>query len=208
LGKNDRSTLAVCVRSRGTTRAPRVPDVAPWQSRVSPGAKLLMRRRWSVFVDALEKQPETRDTRPKERTFPPNTRLIAGNMAAVTDLDMSMLTYSARLATFNTEHQLTKRRASNQKKKQPSAVSWPHESPSGEEVLLTPSSVCIFILTSPARSRRLLLQTRARQRRQCPMFPLRRETRRMGEPGCPPPRASGPLSTLLHRPQSVRLRQS
>jgi hypothetical protein len=167
-----------------------------------------MRRRWSVFVDALEKQPETRDTRPKERTFPPNTRLVAGNMAAVTGLDMSMLTYSARLATFNTEHQLTKRRASNQKKKQPSAVSWPHESPSGEEVLLTPSSVCIFVLTSPARSRRLLLQTRARQRRQCPMFPLRRETRRMGEPGCPPPRASGPLSTLLHRPQSVRLRQS
>jgi hypothetical protein len=166
-----------------------------------------MRRRWSVFVDALEKQPETRETRPKERTFPPNTRLVAGKMAAVTGLDMSMLTYSARLATFNTEHQLTKRRASNQKKKQPSAVSWPHESPSGEEVLLTFSSVCIFILTLPARPRRLLLQTRTRQRRQRPMFPLRRKTRRMGEPGCPPPRASGPLSTLLHCPQSVRLRQ-
>jgi len=57
-------------------------------------------------------------------------------MAAVSGLDMSMLTYTARLATFNTEHQLTKRRASSQKKKQPSAVSWPHESPSGEEVLL------------------------------------------------------------------------
>ncbi|KAI4739748.1 hypothetical protein E4T50_09811 [Aureobasidium sp. EXF-12298] len=55
-------------------------------------------------------------------------------MAAVSGMDMSMLTYSARLATFNTEHQLTKRRASNQKKKQPSAVSWPHESPSGEEL--------------------------------------------------------------------------
>jgi hypothetical protein len=184
-----------------------VPDVAPWQSRVPPGAKLLVRRRWSVFVDALEKQPETRETRPKEQTFPPNTRLVAGKMAAVTGLDMSMLTYSARLATFNTEHQLTKRRASNQKKKQPSAVSWPHESPSGEEVLLTFSSVCIFILTLPARPRRLLLQTRTRQRRQRPMFPLRRKTRRMGEPGCPPPRASGPLSTLLHCPQSVRLRQ-
>jgi hypothetical protein len=64
-------------------------------------------------------------------------------MAAVSGMDMSMLTYSARLATFNTEHQLTKRRASNQKKKQPSAVSWPHESPSGEEVLFyTPLSVC------------------------------------------------------------------
>ncbi|KAH0288108.1 BIR-domain-containing protein [Aureobasidium namibiae CBS 147.97] len=55
-------------------------------------------------------------------------------MAAVSGLDMSMLTYTARLATFNTEHQLTKRRASSQKKKQPSAVSWPHEAPSGEEL--------------------------------------------------------------------------
>jgi hypothetical protein len=153
-----------------------VPDVAPWQSRVPPGAKLLVRRRWSVFVDALEKQPETRETRPKEQTFPPNTRLVASKMAAVSGLDMSMLTYSARLATFNTEHQLTKRRASNQKKKQPSAVSWPHESPSGEEVLLTLSSVYIFILTLPARPGRLLLQTRTRQRRQRPMFPLRRKT--------------------------------
>ncbi|KAI5211327.1 hypothetical protein AUEXF2481DRAFT_76499 [Aureobasidium subglaciale EXF-2481] len=55
-------------------------------------------------------------------------------MAAISSLDMSMLTYSARLATFNTEHQLTKRRASTQKKKQASTVSWPHESPSGEEL--------------------------------------------------------------------------
>ncbi|KAG9675285.1 hypothetical protein KCU99_g7212, partial [Aureobasidium melanogenum] len=55
-------------------------------------------------------------------------------MAAIPGLDMSMLTYSARLATFNTEHQLTKRRASSQKKKQPSTASWPHESPSGEEL--------------------------------------------------------------------------
>ncbi|KAI5210071.1 hypothetical protein E4T39_00418 [Aureobasidium subglaciale] len=55
-------------------------------------------------------------------------------MAAISGLDMSMLTYSARLATFNTEHQLTKRRASTQKKKQASTVSWPHESPSGEEL--------------------------------------------------------------------------
>ncbi|KAI4730421.1 hypothetical protein E4T49_01766 [Aureobasidium sp. EXF-10728] len=55
-------------------------------------------------------------------------------MAAVPGLDLSMLTYSARLATFNTEHQLTKRRASSQKKKQASTVSWPHQSPSGEEL--------------------------------------------------------------------------
>ncbi|THW41310.1 hypothetical protein D6D25_04709 [Aureobasidium pullulans] len=55
-------------------------------------------------------------------------------MAAISGLDMSMLTYAARLATFNTEHQLTKRRASSQKKKQASIVSWPHESPSGEEL--------------------------------------------------------------------------
>ncbi|CAD0107937.1 unnamed protein product [Aureobasidium uvarum] len=58
-------------------------------------------------------------------------------MAATPALDLSMLTYSARLATFNTEHQLTKRRASSQKKKQASTVSWPHESPSGEEVAIT-----------------------------------------------------------------------
>jgi hypothetical protein len=130
-----------------------------------------------VFVDALEKQPDKKiDSSEKNKHFQSNTRLVAGNMAAVSGLDMSMLTYSARLATFNTEHQLTKRRASNQKKKQPSAVSWPHESPSGEEVLLTFSSVCIFILTLPARPGRLLLQTRTRQRRQRPMFPLRRKT--------------------------------
>ncbi|KAI5240565.1 hypothetical protein E4T43_06039 [Aureobasidium subglaciale] len=64
-------------------------------------------------------------------------------MAAISGLDMSMLTYSARLATFNTEHQLTKRRASTQKKKQASTVSWPHESPSGEEV--TNPSICALV---------------------------------------------------------------
>jgi hypothetical protein len=98
-----------------------------------------------VFVDAIEKQPDKKiDSSRKNKHFPTNTRLVAGIMAAVSGLDMSMLTYSARLATFNTEHQLTKRRASNTKKK-PSAVSWPHELPSGEEVRLTLPDINISI---------------------------------------------------------------
>jgi hypothetical protein len=63
-----------------------------------------------VFVDAIEKQPDKKiDSSRKNKHFPTNTRLVAGIMAAVSGLDMSMLTYSARLATFNTEHQLTRR---------------------------------------------------------------------------------------------------
>lgn len=47
-----------------------------------------------------------------------------------------MLTYAARLATFQQAHQLSKRRASSQssKKKSEKAVEWPHESPTVEEV--------------------------------------------------------------------------
>lgn len=87
-----------------------------------------------MFVDALDKQRQPCQGRDPTCSSFCNTCLVAANMAAISGLDMSMLTYAARLATFNTEHQLTKRRASSQKKKQASTVSWPHESPSGEEV--------------------------------------------------------------------------
>lgn len=172
-----------------------MPDVAPWQSRVGrqlsfPICLLL------IGTDATLSRLICFST-VLSRSHLPNTHLVAAKMAAIPGLDMSMLTYSARLATFNTEHQLTKRRASTQKKKQASTASWPHESPSGEEVCLMFPCLCHHILTLAARPRWLFLQTRSRQRRQCPVFPLRRKTRRMGEPGCPPPGASSPLSALL-----------
>ena len=128
-GKSDRSSL----RQRPGKDAPRVPDVAPWQSRVVPELSFWPGRR-CLLTRARKPETDKTDSPKRPNILPSNTRLVAGNMAAVSGLDMSMLTYTARLATFNTEHQLTKRRASNQKKKQPSAVSWPHESPSGEEV--------------------------------------------------------------------------
>ncbi|KAF1349629.1 hypothetical protein BDV97DRAFT_369169 [Delphinella strobiligena] len=52
-------------------------------------------------------------------------------MAAI---DESLFTTSGRLASFQSEHRLEKRRASNQKKKQTNTISWPHEVPTPEEL--------------------------------------------------------------------------
>ena len=43
-------------------------------------------------------------------------------------------TLVGRLETFQTAHHLPKRRASSTKKKTPATVSWPHETPTPEEV--------------------------------------------------------------------------
>lgn len=47
-----------------------------------------------------------------------------------------MQTYAARLASFQTPHQLTKRRASSQtgRKKHGNTIEWPHSRPAMEEV--------------------------------------------------------------------------
>lgn len=47
-----------------------------------------------------------------------------------------MQTYAARLASFQTPHQLTKRRASSQtgRKKHGNTIEWPHTRPAIEEV--------------------------------------------------------------------------
>lgn len=49
-------------------------------------------------------------------------------------MEQSLFTTGARLATFQGEHRLDKRRASSQKKKTANAVSWPHDVPSPEDV--------------------------------------------------------------------------
>ncbi|OCK84092.1 hypothetical protein K432DRAFT_422869 [Lepidopterella palustris CBS 459.81] len=45
-------------------------------------------------------------------------------------------TLAGRLETFQTAHHLPKRRASSSKKKTPSTISWPHETPAPEELAL------------------------------------------------------------------------
>lgn len=122
----------------GTWRNCRCPTMyltRPWQSRVGPE---LWRLPWPclMFVDARGTFESPSRYLIAFQCLPTyyHHRLVSANMAAVPGLDMSMLTFSARVATFASEHQLTKRRASSQKKKQPSTVSWPHESPSAEQV--------------------------------------------------------------------------
>lgn len=49
-----------------------------------------------------------------------------------------MQTFAARLHSFQTPHQLAKRRASNQAKKKTVGIAeWPHEKPAPEDVRLT-----------------------------------------------------------------------
>lgn len=49
-------------------------------------------------------------------------------------LSAELQTFDARLATFETPQQINKRRASNNRKRQPNTVSWPHEKPDPEQV--------------------------------------------------------------------------
>ena len=46
-------------------------------------------------------------------------------------------TFAGRLVTFENPKQVNKRRASNNKKKQPTTVVWPHEDPDPEAVSKT-----------------------------------------------------------------------
>ena len=46
----------------------------------------------------------------------------------------SMRTVANRLASFQGEHQVAKRRASTQKKKTQSTAAWPHATPAPEDV--------------------------------------------------------------------------
>ncbi|GAB7354995.1 hypothetical protein MBLNU459_g5607t1 [Dothideomycetes sp. NU459] len=49
-------------------------------------------------------------------------------------MESTMHSYHARLQSFQSEHRLAKRRASSQKKKQHSAVQWPHQVPAPEHL--------------------------------------------------------------------------
>lgn len=43
-------------------------------------------------------------------------------------------TFAARLSTFEAPKQVNKRRVSNNRKKQPTTVTWPHTTPDPEQV--------------------------------------------------------------------------
>jgi hypothetical protein len=60
--------------------------------------------------------------------------ILRSEMTAIMTAPEGINTHSGRLATFESVHQLAKRRASNAKKKTQTTVSWPHESPKPVEV--------------------------------------------------------------------------
>ena len=110
------------------------------------------------------------------------TRAIAWKYASFTMSigNTDMQTCAARLRTFETAHQLSKRRASSQasKKKGANTVEWPHARPTPQDVCQalvgTPDIGHVLIVVIAARQCRLLFPPVSRQSRQRSMLPMRR----------------------------------
>ena len=124
-----------------------------------------------------------------------NRRIVSKRPPAMSSAKMTanleMQSFAARLNTFQTAHQLSKRRASSQQSKKRgggNAVEWPHERPGGEEVCTQHANPRSYLASwygmltcdVTARTRRLLLPPCPGQHRQRAMLPLRHQARRLG----------------------------